>query len=71
MSQPARLEAALKERIGREIEVFLPNQYYEGILMRVENGLINCYSDTGGYDSSGITFIIPLNSIQYVRILPK
>jgi hypothetical protein len=69
-AQASRLEEALQEKLGREVEVFLPGQYYCGTLMQSEAGLLTVYSDTGGYAATSVKFVIPLSAVQFVRVLP-
>lgn len=61
--------AELIRNIGYTVEVATDNNLITGVLIAVEDNVIKVVETTGGYTPTQHVLIIPIPSINYVRIL--
>lgn len=62
------LEVQLFISRGKKIEVATDTALFEGILLRVENNIIEVIEDVVGYERETRRIIIPISSINFVRV---
>lgn len=62
------LSTALSGYIGRNVEVFLENEFYTGKVLAVTGSFITVLTESNGY-GSGITMNILMSQIAYIRVL--
>ena len=62
------LEIQLFISRGKNIEVATDTALFEGILSRVENDIIELVEDVVGYERETRRIIIPISSINFVRV---
>lgn len=58
----------LTRYIGKTVQVATNSTLVEGILVRVQNGVIEVSESTSGYETETRLSIIPISSINYVRV---
>lgn len=63
------LQTALSAHIGKQVEVFTQNEFYTGVLERVEKGFITVRGDSSYYYGPTDPINIAISAISYIRIL--
>lgn len=65
------LYSFLETRIGSRIEVFLPNQFIEGVLVAAEPGYCTIDADNPSYIEPMERLTLLLSNVTYFRLLPS
>ena len=68
MNFPWILELQLNNSLGMTIEVATDTSLFEGVLLRVANGVIELVESVVGYERETRHIIISISSINFIRM---
>ncbi|MBY0028500.1 hypothetical protein H7K20_15450 [Priestia aryabhattai] len=63
------LEAQLQQFIGVDLEIATDNALFEGIVVSVRNGVVELEETVLGYERANRFVIIPLSSINFIKVV--